>query len=197
MKWSSEDLLKLEVLLEIYPIHKVAQSLGRGESGVKKKMSELGLKSKVRKTHRGERTWTEEEEAKLARAIYDKSSTKGIARSLGKSEKAIRLKASRMGYSLEYNAWTEDEIEMLSKMVSEGQSWEDISKAIGRPASACRNKRDRLWLDVNKKGWTGKEENYLLRERAKGTSFAEISTHLNKSVLAVRRKHARLKKGLL
>lgn len=197
MKWSPEDILKLKVLLDLYSINEVAQRMDRSIFAVKKKMSELGLKSKVRKRHEGKRIWTKEEEAKLVRAIYDKSSTKVIAKSLGKSTKAIRIKAMRMGYSLEFNSWTEEEIDTLTKMVSEGKSWNEISKAIGRPIPACQNKRDRLWLKPNRKGWTTKQEKYLLGERDKGVSFEDISLKLNKTTISVRRKYARLKKGIV
>jgi len=197
MKWSEEEILKLKTLLDFHSIDEVVEKTGRSIFAVKKKMWQLGLKSKIRKNHEGLRIWTKEEEQKLVRAIYDKSSTKSIAKSLGRSEKAVRLKARRMGYSLEFNSWTEKEIDLLTQMVSEAKSWSAISQAIGRPISACQNKRDRLWLNTNRKGWTTKEEKYLLRERAEGKSFKEISCSLNKTVISVRRKHARLKRGVV
>lgn len=190
MKWTEEDIKILKASLLVHPIPEVAKRLGRGVFAVKKKMTQLGLKSTVRTITTRTSWWTEKEVSSLKVWVSRGWPTKKIAKKLGKSEKAVRIKASRLGISLEFEAWSEQEVEDLTRMVKEGASWKEISAHLGRSITACENKGYRLLLKKPK--WTDSEIEKLLRLKTEGHTWKHIASELGRKKTTVMKKYQRL-----
>ena len=172
----------------------LAQRLGRSVGSVKSRLQTLGIK---KKNIYPKKTWTKEMERYLKNRA-GKQSTKSIAKNLGVSIKALRLKASRLNVCLRTHKnrlWKVDEVDLLIKMIESSDSWSKVSKVLGKSPQSCRKKASELGLTLKLKvEWKTTELRYIHNNRLIGMSYKEISTHLNRTETSVRKRYARYKK---
>ena len=148
-RWEYLEDLTLRAWCGQENLEQLAQRLERSVGSVKSRLQTLGIK---KKNIYPNKTWTKEMETYLKSRAGTQSS-KSIAKKLGVSQSALRLKASRLGVSLRVHKqrlWTVEEIELLIHLVNKANtlkeypppipSWERISKSLGRSPDSCRKK---------------------------------------------------------
>jgi len=196
MRWSDEEVLILKTWSQWETAKQIAERLGRSEGSIKNKLYEEGILLRQKRPHIApERSWSKEDVEYLKRYAKD-TSTKHIAKRLGKSIKAVRTKATRLGISLQkrHRAWSDDQVDTLFRMVEENRPWSEIAEAIGKKADVCRKRAYDFMLKADhKRRWTQEEDDRLkiLRED-KGMSFLEIANQLGRSMQATRKRYYRI-----
>lgn len=196
MRWSDEEVLILKTWSQWETVKQMAERLGRSEGSVKNKLYEEGIFLRQKRPFIApERSWSKEDIDYLKKNAKD-ISTPYIAKRLGKSIKAVRTKASRLGLSLQKRnrAWSEEQVDTLFRMVEENQPWSEIAKAIGKRADVCRKRAYDFMLKAeHKRRWTQEEDSTLksLREDQE-LSFPEIALQLDRSIQATRKRYYRI-----
>lgn len=199
VKWDYIEDLTLQTWCDQENCDQLAKRLGRSVYSVKSRLRGLGIKKK--NVYPNQR-WTKDMEDFL-RSRAGEQSSKSIAKKLKVSQRALRLKASRLGVSLrvyKQRLWTEDEIKLLVEMVQKPKviSWDSISKTLGRSPHSCRKKAGELGLNLGvKKEWNIRELKRLHQARTNGESYSFIAKKLNRSEHSVRKRYARYKKESL
>jgi len=92
--------------------------------------------------------WSEEEK-QFVKDNYRRIPIRGIAETLGRTEKATRSQTERMGLGLSYlgaSRWTTKEVEVLEEMFRTGKSDREIAERCNRPEKAVSAKRARHGL---------------------------------------------------
>lgn len=197
MKWTDEEVLILKTMCQWHTIPELAERLGRTEAGVKGKLQALGIRLRDQRGYLSRpKTWTDKDVKYLISSATIGTKTKTIAKRLGKSEKAVRLKASKLGVSLQKTPWSNYQLDTLEEMVNRGEGWEDISKKIGKSRASCMKKATDLMLEKNRKrGWSEEEIQMLISLRDDGVSYRKIANQLGRTYEAVRKHYVRILKG--
>jgi len=190
-KWTDEDILLLKASLLVHPIPEVAKILGRGVFAVKKKMTQLGLKSTKRVETVRSNCWTDREVRILKTWSAKGWTANRIAKKIGKTEKAVNVKASKLKISLNHQSWSEEDVEILVKMYNEGISTREISEHFERSVSACLKKLNSLC--VQRSSWSEEEVETLFRLKTEGKTWDRIASKLGRKRHAVMRKYHREK----
>lgn len=190
-KWTDEDIVLLKASLLVHPVPEVAKILGRGVFAVKKKMTQLGLKSTKRVETARSNSWTDREVQILKTWSSKGWTTKRIAKKIGKTEKAVNVKASKLKVSLNLQSWSSDDVELLIQMYNEGTSMREISEHFERSISACLNKLNRLC--VQRSSWSEEEVETLFRLKSEGKTWDRIASEIGRKRHAVMRKYHREK----
>jgi biotin operon repressor len=191
--WSDEDRLKLSVMCQWHTIPELAEMLGVSTCAVRNQLTHLKINLTKKRGYKCAplRTWTEEEVAFL-KTRAGRMSSPNIAKRLGKSERSVRLKATRMGLSLKKNLWTDEKIELLEKLVGEGERWGVIADQVGKSVGACQSKAKYLMLERGERyRWSEEDMNLLLEMRSEGKTFREISIKLGRTRSACQKKYER------
>ena len=191
-KWTDEDILLLKASLLVHPIPEVAKILGRGVFAVKKKMNQLGLKSTKRVETVRSNWWTDREVRILKTWSAKGWTAKRIAKKIGKTEKAVNVKASKMKISLNHQSWSEDDVELLIQMYNEGIPMAEIAEHFERSISACSNKLKELCVQKSY-SWSEEEVETLFRLKSEGKTWDRIASKLGRKRHAVMRKYHREK----
>jgi hypothetical protein len=193
-KWTEEDIRLLKASLLVHPIPDAAKVLGRTVLAVKKKMTQMGFKTTKRVETIRSDWWTDREVETLKTWSAKGWSARRIARKIGKTEKAVNVKASNLRVSLNHQSWSESEVELLIQMYNEGASMRDISGHFERSVSACENKVKRLCLKRSSE-WSREDVETLFRLKAGGESWDKIASELGRKRHAVMKKYHREKQA--
>lgn len=108
------------------------------------------------------RVWTERELTTLRAMVGDGLAWDIIAKTLDRTEKAVRDRAGRRHLIPKPDTiWTEAETATLESMCSAGKSWKLIARTIGRTVKACQSR----WGFASTTGPASVyKENYALSE---------------------------------
>lgn len=195
-KWTEEDINLLKASLLVHPVPEVAKILGRGVFAVKKKMAQLGLKS-TKRVETARSNWWTDREVRILKTWSAKGWTaKRIAKKIGKTEKAVNVKASKMKISLNHQSWSEGDVEILIQMYNEGVPMTEIAEHFGRSVSACSKKLKELCVQKSY-SWSDEEVETLFRLKAEGQTWDRIASKLGRKRHAVMKKYHREKQAYL
>ena len=189
--WTEEKLQYVKDQVMTRSISDVAKEIGKSESTVASKLKREGFNIKE---HRGYVTkipkpnaWTQKEIAYLKRHAGKKTSIE-IAKKINRSRLAVKVKATRLGLTLEKNPWSEEQTETLYQLHEAGYSTRQISEHIGRSIDSVRVKMRACLLETNYI-WSEEDVAYLHEQKRKGISFSEISQKLGRTKQACSKKY--------
>ena len=143
-RWSDEDTSLLRSLSTMRTAKEMAEIFDRPEHSVKSKLKALGIKLRDQRAHRAgvkRGDWTKEQ-IRYLRSQAGLKSSREIGERIGRSSRAVRLKARTLGLSLQSNPWSMRDMDLLSELRAEGISWTIIAQRLGRSVGAVRAKHD-------------------------------------------------------
>lgn len=191
--WTDEEVAYLKKEIKKKTIAQIAEELGRSVSSVGCKLSTEGIS--VRKTRRYLRTaprpsdWSWEDVDYL-KAHAGRKTSMEIGEAIGKTARAVKIKATRLGISLQQNAWSDEELERLTEMVGQKLKWGVIGKKLKRTPEAVRAKASYIMV-TNSPAWSKSELDKLFQLKSEGHTWAQIAKALGRSKSSVNKKYWR------
>lgn len=141
--WTEAEVKDLKATYDFRSAKELSEYFQRPVHSIRNKMNALGLRfSDVRPYTRKAKTdtqWSDSDIKYLKKQAQNKTASE-IGKHLGKTEKSVRNKASRLGISLNAKPWTKREMDILCCLVEEGFPWTQIQEQLGRSAGALRAK---------------------------------------------------------
>ncbi len=102
---------------------------------------------------RGNREWTETEDEFMRRSYPSRRTCPGeIAAALGRTQAAVRFRASRLGLHRDEVRWTDEEDAALRAALAAGESAPETARRLGRTVEAVRARRGKLGLSRRRGG---------------------------------------------
>jgi len=192
-KWDHVEEATLCFHSKHKPVGEVAKFLGRTSNAVKVKAKALGVsikKDPILKPN----SWTEEEIRYLGEKAGNETS-KEIAKAIGRTSNAVKVKATRLGLSLEKSPWTEEQTNLLYDLYEKGFSTRQMSEEIGRSIESVRVKMRGSMLSTNYI-WSKEDIKLLLQYKSENRSWKVIEKELGRSQYSVRKKYYKTIKAI-
>lgn len=195
--WTEERFQYVKEQILTRSISDVAKEIGKSESTVASKLKREGINvrelrgyvTKIPKPN----AWELCEIAYLKKFAGKKTSIE-IAKALNRTRLAVKVKATRLGLTLEKNPWSEEQTEMLYRLHEQGYNTRQISEHIGRSIDSVRTKMRACLLETNYI-WTDEDIKYLIEQKEEGVCFSEIGKKLGRTKQACSKKyHKTIKK---
>ena len=140
------------------------------------------------------RPWTPEED-EAVRERFASSGLSGLARELGRTETAVRIRAGRFGLKTrQRRLWSGDEVRRLGDLIREGKTIAESARILGRPVASVQLKMRALGLTSSRRArpWTSDQLDFLRGCFDQGLPLREIGSRLGRTPEACRQKACRL-----
>lgn len=143
------------------------------------------------------RPWTPEEDSAVRERFFS-AGTAGLARELGRTETAVRIRAGRLGLrTRQRRLWSRDEVCRLCDLIRNGKTMAEAARVLCRPVASVHLKLRMLGLGGPRSArpWTPSQMAVLRGFFGQGLPLKEIGERLGRSPNACRQMAYRL--GLL
>lgn len=209
--WTKNDVRQLRKMYLTSSNSEIAVKIKRTCSAVQAKIRKLGLYQEFKKqgltrkvtNNSGINLWTNHE-IDILKKRYPENTCAKVAKELGRTSKAVRIKARRLGLSANQskNLWTAEDDAFIKKYYSK---WpiEKIAKKLGRTPLRVQRRAWKKHLTgstrTKQRFWTKQEIRKLEYFLSLRYSREEIATKLGRSIESVGGKIKRLglKKSLI
>ena len=179
--WTRQDEQFLKDNYDTMSIGILARRLGRTRSATINRINKLNLRKKPKELKNQSKTWTKDDD-KFLKNNYGKLINEEIAKRLGRTEKAIQLRVSKMGLRKNKSRkWTKEEDEFLKsnygKLINK-----EIAKKLGRTEKAIQLRANGMDIHDGSfgKSWTKREEKFL-KDNHEDKIVSEIATILGRT----------------